>query len=52
MLRHLTRYLADNALRPVSLLELRAAWAGTMAAPTTSAGPLVRMIGRRDGTVA
>ena len=53
MLRHLTRYLADNALRPVSLLELRAAWAGTMAAPTTtSAGPLVRMIGRHDGTVA
>lgn len=39
MLRHLTRYLAGNALRPVPLAELRAAWAGTMAALTTSAGP-------------
>ena len=34
LLRHLTRYLADNALRPVSLPELRGAWAGAMAVPT------------------
>ena len=38
LLRHLIRYLADNALRPVSLPELRAAWAGVMAAPTKSDG--------------
>jgi hypothetical protein len=34
LLRHLTRYLADNALRPVPQAELRAAWAGAMAVPT------------------
>lgn len=39
MLRHPTCYLANNALRPVPLAELRAAWVGTMAVPTTSAGP-------------
>ena len=35
LLRHLTRYIADNALRPVSLAELRAAWVGAMAGPPT-----------------
>jgi len=33
MLRHLTAYVVDNAMRPVSLAEVRGAWALVMAAP-------------------
>lgn len=33
LLRHLTSYVADNALRPVSLAAVRSAWALVMAAP-------------------
>ena len=35
MLRGMTNYLADNALHPVALADVRAAWASVMAAPTT-----------------
>ena len=33
MLRNMTNYLADNALHPVALADLRDAWAGVMSAP-------------------
>lgn len=33
MLRHMTSYLTDNALRPVALADMRAAWAGLMVEP-------------------
>lgn len=33
MLRNLTAYLADNAVRPVALSDMRAGWASIMAAP-------------------
>lgn len=33
MLRYMTNYLTDNALHPVALADMRAAWAGLMAAP-------------------
>ena len=38
MLREMTKYIADNALHPVALADLRSAWAGVMSAP-------VRMLG-------
>jgi len=33
MLRGLASYLADNALRPVAIADMRAAWASVMSAP-------------------
>lgn len=33
MLRNLTAYLADNAMQPVALSDMRAGWASVMAAP-------------------
>lgn len=33
MLRNMTTYLADNALRQIELADMRAAWAGVMRAP-------------------
>ena len=33
MLRNMTNYLADNALRSVALADMRAAWAGVMSSP-------------------
>lgn len=33
MLRDLTNYVTDNALHPVALADMRAAWAGVMTAP-------------------
>jgi hypothetical protein len=33
MLRNLTAYLADNALRPVALSDMRANWAAVMGSP-------------------
>jgi hypothetical protein len=33
MLRGLTSYIADNAINPVALSDLRAGWAGIMSAP-------------------
>lgn len=34
MLRGLTAYIADNAIQPVALADIRAAWAGVMREPT------------------
>ena len=34
MLRLMTEYIADNALYPVALADVRSAWAAVMAAPT------------------
>jgi hypothetical protein len=34
MMRGLTTYLSDNALNPVAISDMRAAWAGVMGAPT------------------
>lgn len=39
MLRGMTAYLADNALHPVALSELRAPWAALMAGPVRMRGP-------------
>lgn len=36
MLRYMTNYLTDNALHPVALADMRAAWAGLMAEPTVT----------------
>ena len=38
MLRSMTNYLADNALHPVALSDLRSAWAGVMSAPARLQG--------------
>jgi len=42
MLRNMTNYLADNALRPIALVDLRAAWAGVMSAPVRLLGHNVK----------
>jgi hypothetical protein len=34
LMRLMTAYLADNALNPVAIEDMRAAWAGVMSAPT------------------
>jgi hypothetical protein len=39
MMRGLCAYLADNALHPVALADMRAAWAALMQAPARIAGP-------------
>lgn len=44
MLRNMTNYLAYNALRPVALADLRAAWAGVMSAPVRLLGHNVRIM--------
>lgn len=38
MLRLMTNYIADNALYPVALTDVRAAWAGVMSAPVLFLG--------------
>lgn len=38
MLRGMTNYLTDNALRPIALSDLRSAWAGVMSAPVRLLG--------------
>ena len=43
MLRGLTAYLADNALHPVALADIRAAWAGVMSAPVRLLGHNVEL---------
>ena len=39
MLRLMTDYIADNALYPVALADVRSAWAAVMAAPTRLIAP-------------
>lgn len=39
MLRMMTDYIADNALYPVALADVRSAWAAVMAAPTRLIAP-------------
>lgn len=39
MMRGLCAYLTDNALHPVALADMRAAWAALMQAPARIAGP-------------
>lgn len=46
MLRSMTNYLVDNALRPVALADMRAAWAGLMAEPTGIKSALSGALGR------
>ena len=41
MMRGLCTYLTDNALRPIPLADMRAAWAPLMQAPARIAGPNV-----------
>ena len=45
MLRNMTNYVTDNALRPVALADLRAAWAGVMSAPVRVLGHNVKVTG-------
>lgn len=45
MMRGLCAYLTDNAMRPVALADMRAAWAALMQAPARIAGPNVEFSG-------
>lgn len=47
MMRGLCAYLTDNALHPVALADMRAAWAALMQAPARIAGPNVLVTGLR-----
>jgi len=50
MLRGMTTYLADNALNPIALSDMRSAWAGVMAGPVKQEGALPAPDG--DGAMA
>ena len=50
MMRGLCAYLTDNALHPVALADMRAAWAALMQAPARIAGPNVAIKPRRQAS--